>query len=178
MKKLLLLLNILALVAGCAYKFNGASIPPTMKTVNVQFFENTALLVEPTLAQQFTEELKNRIRTQTRLNMIQSLEADAVFEGKITNYTIQPIAIQDNNNPTAGGNRLTITVQVKYTINVKNQAEDGKPPAKDEQGFEESFSAYTDIPASMSFETQKQDLLKKVNLQLTENIFNRAFAQW
>lgn len=176
MKRILWLFVATVALSGCAYKFNGASIPPNMKTVNVVFFENVAPLVVPNLAQQFTEDLKERIRTQTKLSMTQNPEADAIFEGKITGYSITPIAIQDNARPIAGANRLTITVQVKYTINVKNtDAKEGK----DEKGFEESFSAFTDFSLSgQTLQSQEQALIKKVNTQLTENIFNRAFAQW
>ena len=166
MKKLIVLLAIIV-VSGCSYKFNGASIPADMKTVNVRFFENNAPLVVPNLSQQFTEDLKERIRTQSRLSIIQN-DAQAIFEGRITGYDIKPIAIQDNTAPIAGANRLTITVSVKYTNNIDTK-----------QSFEESFTAFTDFSlAGQSLQSQQQTLIKKVNTQLTENIFNRAFAQW
>lgn len=165
MKKLLVLLLTVSFF-GCGYKFNGASTEG-LKTVNVQFFENNAPLVIPNLSQQFTEDLKERIRTQSKLNITQN-EADGLFEGRITGYDIKPIAIQDNSRPVAGANRLTITVAVKYTDNV-----DAK------RSFEENFSAFTDFSlAGQTLQSQEQALIKKVNIQLTENIFNRAFAQW
>lgn len=166
MKKLIFILAMLAF-SGCSYKFNGASIPPTMKTVNVTFFENNALLVVPTLSQQFTEDLKERIRTQSSLSLTQN-DAQALFEGKITDYDIKPISIQDNAKPIAGANRLTITVQVKYTNSIDPK-----------QNFDDSFSAFTDFSlAGRTLQSQEQALIKKVTVQLTENIFNRAFAQW
>lgn len=157
------------MLTGCAYKFNGASIPADMKTVNVKFFENNAPLVVSNLSQTFTEDLKARIRNQSRLSIIES-DADGVFEGRITGYEIKPIAIQDNTNPIAGANRLTITVAVKYTNNTKDF---------EKQSFEESFSAYEDFSlAGQTLQSQEQQLIKKVNAKLTDNIFNRAFAQW
>ena len=168
MKNLLFFLAIV-MVAGCSYKFNGASIPPAMKTLNVRFFENNAPLVIPTLAQSFTEDLKERIRTQSRLSITQN-DADAVMEGRITSYEIKPVAFTDNRQPTAGANRLTISVFVKYTNNLDT--------GKVKTSFEETFSAFTEFPASQNFQSQEQALIKKVTTQLTENIFNRAFAQW
>lgn len=168
MKKLLFFLAVVV-VAGCSYKFNGASIPVAMKTINVRFFENNAPLVVPTLAQSFTEDLKERIRTQSRLSITQN-DADAIMEGRITGYDIKPVAFTDNRQPTAGANRLTITVLVKYTNNLDT--------GKVKNSFEESFSAFTEFPASQNVQTQEQALIKKVTTQLTENIFNRAFAQW
>ncbi len=167
MKKLRFLGIFLLLLNGCAYKFNGASIPTEMKTINVLFFENNAPLVVPTLSQQFTEELKERIRTQSRLSIIQG-EAQARFEGRIIDYDIKPISIQDNNRPIAGANRLTVTVKVKYTNNIDKK-----------QSFEENFTTFTDFSLNgQSLQSQEPALIKKINSQLTENIFNRAFAQW
>lgn len=170
MKKVFLLFAILLAFAGCSYKFNGASIPVAMKTLNVRFFENNAPLVVPTLAQTFTEDLKERIRTQSRLSLVTG-EADAVMEGKITGYDIRPVAFTDNRQPTAGATRLTITVQVKYTNNLDT--------GKVKTSFDESFSAFKEFTtASGTLQSQEQALIKQINQQLTENIFNRAFAQW
>lgn len=169
MKKiyLLLLVPVLALFHSCSVKLNGASIPAGMKTVTVLFFENNAPLVIPTLSQDFTEALKTRIRNQTSLSITQS-DAHAIFEGRITGYDIKPIALQDNNNPTAGGERLTIRVSVKYTNNLNPKA-----------SFEESFERNKDFNlGSQSLEAIQTQLIKDIDLQLTEDIFNRAFAQW
>lgn len=167
MKNIIFLLTILVL-SGCGYKFNGASIPADMKTISVAYIENNAQLVNPQLSQLLTESLKERIRTQSRLNIV-TTEADASFyEGKITVYEIKPISIQDNAKPIAGANRLTITMTIKYKSN-----KDSK------QSFEESFTAFTDFSlAGKTFQSQEKDLVTKVTIQLTENIFNRAFAQW
>jgi hypothetical protein len=170
MKKILLFLVLAATILGCSYKFNGASIPTAMKTINVKFFENNAPLVVPTLAQTFTEDLKERIRTQSRLSIVQN-EADAIMEGRITNYEIKPIAFQDNARPTAGANRMTITVEVKYINNLDT--------GKIKTSFSETFSAFKDFTLQGgTLQSQEQALIKQVNQQLTENIFNRAFAQW
>lgn len=168
MKKLFvwLLLPVLVMFNSCSVKLSGASIPPSMKTVTVNFFENTAPLVVPTLSQDFTEALKLRIRNSTRLSIDPS-NADAIFEGRIIGYDIKPVALQNNNQPTAGSNRLTIRVAVKYTNNILPK-----------QGFEENFEKYKDFPVGTSLETVQPQLIKDINTQLIEDIFNRAFAQW
>ncbi|RZK43757.1 MAG: hypothetical protein EOO90_02385 [Pedobacter sp.] len=160
---------LVILISSCSYKFNGASIPPEMKTLSVPVFENVAQLVDPYLSNNLTEDFKTRIRTQSKLSITQN-EADAKFEGKITDYDVKPTAIQNNANPVAGANRLTITVQVKYTNLIKGN---------EKQSFDESFTAFTDFTtSSQPFAQQQQVLNKRVIDQLTENIFNRAFAQW
>jgi len=166
MKKLSILFVLLFALSGCKIALNGASIPAEMKTVNVLVFDNNAPLVVPYLSSQFTEELKTRIRNQTRLS-ISTNDPQGVFSGNITGYSVTPEAIVDNNRPTADANRLTIRIQVKYTNNLNPK-----------QSFEESFERYKVFKLVGSLQSMEQGLIKDVTAQLTEDIFNRAFAQW
>lgn len=164
-KYLILVFGIFFTQACGTYSFSGASIPDEMKTVSVQFFENNSALVVPYLSQQFTEALKERIRNQSRLSIVRN-EGDANFEGRITDYTIRPVAIQGNDR--AGLNRLTVTVSVKYTNNLNP-----------ELNFEQSFQAFQEFSLNQGpIQTQEQKLLTLINRQLTEDIFNKAFANW
>ena len=168
-KKIVLLLFIpmLFLCQSCGvYSLTGGSVG-NLKTVNVLFFENVAPLVVNNLSQSFTEALKNRIRSQTRLSTVRS-EADATLEGRITGYTIAPTvlpATTTNAAPIANTNRLTITVGVKYTNSLDPKL-----------SFEQPFSRYQDFQGDIG--TQEQTLIQAINVQLTEDIFNRAFANW
>ncbi|MFA6944548.1 MAG: LptE family protein [Pedobacter sp.] len=136
-----------------------------MKTISVQFFENTSALVVPYLSPQFTEKLKTRIRDQSRLSIIRS-DADANFEGRITDYSIRPVAIQGNDR--AGLNRVTVTVSVKYTNALKP-----------ELNFEQQFQAFQEFSLTQGpIQTQEQKLIELIIRQLTEDIFNKAFANW
>ena len=170
-KKLLSLVVVMTTMfySSCSVTLSGASIPPDMKTINVQFFENNAPLVVSNLSQVFTEALKDRIRSQTRLGIVRG-EADATFEGAITGYSIAPVSVQatDNNTqPLATGTRLTITVNVKY-VNNKDK--------KLSPDFEQSFSRYTDFTGDLA--SKEQNLIRIINQQLVEDIFNKAFANW
>ena len=169
MKKAFLLIALpLVLLAGCGiYSFTGGSISAGMKTVSVLVFENTAPLVNPNLSQQFTEALKDRIRTQTSLSFVR-VDGDANFQGRITDYNLQPVAIQANEQVTAGLTRLSISVNVKYS----NKLEADK-------NFEQTFTRYKDFSTQGSpFSSQEPALVKDINQQLTEDIYNRAFANW
>lgn len=162
-----MLVVIMATFNSCTVKFNGASIPVDMKSINVDFFENTAQLVVPNLSQQFTEELKNRIRTQTRLSITQG-DADAMLDGRITGYDIRQLTLSDNEVLTEGSSRLTITVSAKYTNNLNPK-----------QSFEESFTRFRNFSlAGRSLQSIEPQLIREINVELTEDIFNRAFAQW
>jgi hypothetical protein len=160
-----LLLIITVFFSSCGiYSFTGGSITPGMKTVSVPLFENSAPLVVPTLSQAFTETLKDRIRTQSPLSFVKN-DGQADFEGRITGYDIRPVSLQGNATGVAGQTRLTITVQVKYTNSLKP-----------DENFDQSFSRFRDFKGSLG--SQEQSLIKDINLQLSEDIYNRAFANW
>lgn len=146
------------------YSFNGASIPADAKTVSVQYFPSYATLAGPLLSQNFTETLKDFMASQTKLNLTDR-NADMVFEGSITGYSTSPVAIQSNDQ--AALNRLTITINVKFT--------NGKDEKK---SFEQSFSRFADYPSSQSLSSVENDLIKTINKQLVEDIFNKAFNNW
>jgi hypothetical protein len=124
-------------------------------------------LVVNYLSQQFTEALKDRIRSTTRLSIIQG-EGDASLSGTITGYSIEPVSIQATNNnvaPIAGATRLTITVNVTYSNKANKKF-----------NFTQSFPAFADFTGDIN--AQQQSLITTINKQLTEDIFNRAFANW
>jgi len=152
--------------SSCTVKLSGASTIG-LKTINVEYFENNAPLVVNYLSQQFTEALKTRIRTTTSLSIVQG-EADARMSGTFTGYSIEPISVQSTNSnvpPIAGAERLTITVNVTYSNN-----------ADKKQNFTQPFSAHADFTGDIA--AQEQNLITTINKQLTEDIFNKAFANW
>ena len=164
------LVGLIWILQGCTYKLslNGASIPPNMKTIRVEFFENTAPLVVNNLSQQFTEALKDRIRNTTRLSIVSGAVADAVMSGTITDYNIAPVSIQATNNttaPIADQTRLTITVNVKYVYDADKKL-----------SFEQPFTKSKDFKGAIA--PIEQSLIADINKQLTEDIFNKAFANW
>lgn len=168
-KILFLILPLLFLLPSCGvYTLNGGSVG-ALKTVNVMFFENVAPLVINNLSQSFTQALQDRVRNQTKLSTVRG-EADATFEGRITGYTIAPTILPaatstTNTAPIANTNRLTITVSVKYTNSLDPKS-----------SFDQSFSRFVDYQGDIS--TQEQTLIQNLNKQLTEDIFNKAFANW
>jgi len=169
MKKIYLLLFIvIASFNACTVALDASSIPPEMKSVTINYFENNAPLVVPYLSQQFTEALKSRIRNQTRLSVIQN-DGDAIFEGRITGYDVKPVTLTDNTQATSNGtNRLSITVAVKFTNNINPKL-----------SYEQSFTRSKDFPLSgASFQSLEPGLVRDINVMLAEDIFNRAFAQW
>ncbi|QTE36596.1 LptE family protein [Mucilaginibacter gossypii] len=174
MKKLLGIISVCVLIFICqsCYTLKNQSIPPSLKTINVQFFENNAPLVVNNLSQTFTEALKDRIRTQTSLSLVRG-EADATMSGAITGYSIAPVSIEATANnvaPIANANRLTITVRVKFSFDA------AKTPADKKLSFEQSFTKFANYKGDIS--SQEQGLIQQINKQLIDDIFNAAFSNW
>ena len=156
---------LLTLLSACGiYSFTGASISPDTKTVSVTLFQNNANLVVPTLSQTITESLKDRIVTQTNLQITRST-ADIEFEGRIIDYSVKPMSLQGNNQTSQ--NRLSISVKVKY-INKKEEA----------KSFEYTFTRYADFPGTKNLAEVENELIKTISTQLIDDIFNKAFVNW
>ncbi len=153
-------------VSGCKvnYSFTGANLSPKIKTFTVYYFPNRARLVNPTLSQNFTEQLKAKLQRQTSLDELED-NGDIEFEGQITGYEVRPMSIQKNDM--AAKNRLTITVKVKYTNN--------KEP---DQSFEKSFSAFDDFDSSLTLDAIESSLVPDIIKKLNEDIFNATIANW
>jgi len=146
------------------YSFTGASIAEDVKTVSVKTFQSYAPLANANLTQSFTEALKDVFVSQTNLDLV-TRDGDLRFEGAITGYAISSVAIQGNE--TAALNRLTITVKVKFT-NTKDSKQD----------FETSFSRFADFESSQNIASIEDDLIKDINDQLTQDIFNKSVSNW
>lgn len=146
------------------YSFTGAAIAEDVKTVSVKTFQNFAPLANVNYSQTFSEDLKDIFISQTNLSLA-STEGDLQFEGSITNYQISSVAIQGNE--TAAKNRLTITVNVKFT-NTKDK----------KQNFESDFTRFADYDSSVNISSIEDKLIKEINNQLTQDIFNKSVGSW
>ena len=146
------------------YSLSGASIPTEAQTISVAFFTNNTTLGAPSLSQRFTEKLRDVVSSQTRLGLV-SKNGDLQFEGYIADYNVAPVAIQSTD--LAGLNRLTITVNVKYS----NKFDAGK-------NFEQNFTRFADYKSTENITDKEPELVLEIYRQLTEDIFNKAFNNW
>lgn len=155
------------LLSSCrlSVSLTGGNINPNAKTVYVQTFTNNSTLVNPSLSQDFTTALKNKIQNQTPLTIINNGNGDYSLEGEITNYTVTPVAIQGNDQ--AAMNRLTISVRVRFTNSFDET-----------QNFEQTFSRYADYLSTQNFTSVEGTLVEEINEALTDDIFNKSFVNW
>ena len=153
------------LFSGCGiYTFSGASIPAEAKTVSVQYFPNNAQLVNPLLSNALTNALNDMFVNQTTLQSVPQ-NGDLALEGEITGYSTAPIAI--TGNQTAAMNRLTVTVNVRFT----NKYDESKD-------FEQRFSQYQDYPSSQDLNAVQDVLVEQIIEDLCQDIFNKAVVNW
>ena len=152
-------------LASCGiYSFTGASIPADAETVSVAYFTTKATNIPATLNQKLTEGLRDLFVNQTNLNLTEG-EADLSFNGQITKYQVKPMAIKANE--TAGKNRLTIAIKVKYNNSLNNKS-----------NFESSFSRFHDFESSENLADVEPFLIEEITKELLEDVFNKAFVNW
>jgi len=147
------------------YSFTGTNLHPDVKTVQIDYFPNNAVLVEPTLSQLFTIQFQDLFLQQTNLSLVTS-GGDLQFEGEITGYKINPMTATAQQ--TAAQNRLTITVNVRFFNN-----------KLEEDNFERTFSHYYDFDANAQLTGGiLDDAFNEILERITQDIFNASVAKW
>jgi hypothetical protein len=164
--RLLSFLLLCGMLAGCGvYSFSGATVEG--KTIRFAVLENKARNVVPTLSPTLTEKIRSRILSQTGLTPVTGATAETDYEmsGAITTYEVTVSSVQ--NTQQASQNRLTIAVQVDFRNKLNPKA-----------NFNQSFSRFSDFPASQSLQAVETRLIDDIGTQLADDIFNKAFVNW
>ncbi len=157
------------LLSGCGiYNFTGGNVG-TAQTYQVNFFDNLATqspgsVIEPGLDRDFTIALQDMIQNQTSLKL-SSDNADLIYEGEITEYRIAPMSATAN--MTAAQNRLSMSVNVRFTNTTKEDAD-----------FERRFSFFFDYPADALLNSVKTEAHQALFERITQDIFNASLADW
>ncbi|SHI74313.1 Lipopolysaccharide-assembly [Cruoricaptor ignavus] len=153
------------------YSFTGSSLSPEVKTILVRDFVNTASLVNPNLAQQFSTDIQNRFYQRTTLKGA-TVQPDLLIEGEITDYVISPTTISSGIE-TQGGiiqaaqNKLTITVKVHYENKINP-----------EKGFDRTYSDEAVFSSDLDINQIEASQVKIVNERIINKIFNDIIADW
>lgn len=159
-----LLLSILALTSlvGC-YTFKDVSIPPEVKTVKVNLLENKARYINPQLAPQLTERLRQKIVSQTRLTQVNSDDAHYVINGYVSGYDVVTSGVS---NQQASNNRLNVTFHLELVDNINQKT------------TESDISRSFDFSANLSLSQAEAQLNSDILKNLTDEIFNKIFSNW
>lgn len=172
--KFFLFLSFFFFLQSCTvYNFKGNTLHEDVKTIQIKdFINNSAGLMNPTLAQQFTIDINNRFLQRTTLKG--TTEAPHILiEGEITDYTISPTTISSPVGTNTGGqiqaaqNKLTITVKVHY--------ENAIEP---EKGFDRTYSDESVFSSDLDINQIEASQIKIVNERIINKIFNDIIADW
>ena len=159
-------------VASChVYSFKDVSIPAEVKSIHLSYIENRAPLVNPQLAPQLNDALRQKINNQaSRLSQVQTSDADYDVSGWVSGYSYTTSGVS---NQVASTNRLTVTVHIVF----KNHMDPtGKKVAPAD--FEADVSRNFDFSANTSITDAEQQLVPTIVSNLTDEIFNKLFSNW
>ena len=151
--------------SGCGiYKLADVNIPTNIKTVNVKFIENKARYINSQLSPRFTDKLRQKIVSQTRLTQVNNENADYEISGWISQYDVSTSAISDQQVAT---NRLTVGVHITLLDRLNT-----KPPK------EIDVSRSFEFGATLSLAQAETKLFEEIIRNLTDEVFNRIFSDW
>ena len=157
---------LLPLLSGCkvSYSFSGTSIQADVKTICIEPVVNKATKINPSLANQLTEELNDKYRKLTQLEQVTE-DGDLNLVVTIESYDVRATAVTAEE--VAAMNRLTVTCKVVFT-NVLHT----------EDNLEQSFAAYEDYDSNNSLDMVENQLCETIVKKLVDDIFNATVAQW
>lgn len=166
--KFLFFICVSVVLSSCtiSYKFNGASIDYSKtKTISISDFPNTSELIYPTLAQEFTESLRDVYAKQTRLQLLKK-GGDLNIEGEIIGYQLTPMAISADSY--SSETKLTITINVRFTNN-KNPQDDF---------VDKKYTAFQTFSSTSMLSDVEAEITKIMITEITESIYNDTVAKW
>ena len=166
MKPFLLAISVFVL-SSCAISmsFNGASIDYSkIKSVAIADFPNNAAFVNPTLATDFSEGVRDIFQRQTRLT-VNRKDGDLELEGEITDYNLTPMAISADSY--SAETKLTMVVRVRFTNNVEP-----------DESFERTYTAFQLFDSSALLTDVQDELCATMIKEIAENIYNDTVARW
>lgn len=159
---------LLFLCGGCGiYSFSGATLPPDVRTISIQNFENSTGEGPANLTQLVTNNFKTFYQRNSNLNIVQR-DGDLQLEGQIVSFTYTPAAIQrEGVNDIAGLNRLTLGIQVRFT-NAKNP----------DKNFDRLFSISQDFQQGRDITQISPAEIDQLTERLVTDVFNKTVADW
>lgn len=155
---------ILSIAFTQCYSFKSTSIDPSITTFTVIPFESRADNGPVTLPITFSEKLKDKIRRESRLRFVDT-DPDITFSGHIRDFNVISQAPTADN--TSALSRLTISVQIEF----ENRHDETK-------NWSQSFSFFQEFDGRTNLLDIQEGLMEKINNQLVEDIFNKAFGDW
>ena len=145
------------------YSFTGGNVGDA-KTMQVDFFDNNAQIVNPEASQWVTEAIKDIYVQQTPLELVQG-PADMYISGEINEYSLRPQAARGPSE----------VAQMLFTISVQVEFINELAP---ENNFNARFSRSRPYDADLNFSDIENELAAEIIKELRDDVLNRALANW
>ena len=149
---------------GCGvYKFKDVNIDPNIKTVKVNAILNRARFVNPQLAPQLTDKLRQKIVNQTKLSQTNNDDAHLEITGYVSKYDVTTSGISNQQVSTS---RLNVEVHITLFNHLKNTQEE----------FDVSHAF--DFSSGITLAQAEAQLTPKIIRNMTDEVFNHIFSKW
>lgn len=170
MKQFLYHSVLILLLSSCwpeSFSFrDSGGMPVEWQSFTIQNLENTAPNCPLSFAPLLTEKLKDGVQNNTRLLLNTKQGAGEVnIEGAITNYQVQPVAIQGADN--ASSNRLTMSLALKIKIKVPKEEE-----------WQLVSTRFADFDAKSNLADVEQKLFAEIADQMVQDLINKLYSNW
>ena len=154
---------LLVFTSSSCYSFRGISIPEGAERVVIDVFTDNALNAPPTLALDATEELRNKVRDEARLLIVEDTP-DLEFVGTLVDFRVCAEAPQPGEF--AALNKLTIVLLIEFVNHIDEK----------EEGWRQNFSFDFPFPGSTTLASVQDEAIADILDNITEQIFNKAFT--
>ncbi len=153
------------LLAGCHYSFTGASVPPYLKTIAIPIFKDQSGSGEPTLRDDFTNQLIQKFIDDNSLQVTDKSNADALLECTVVSLQDAPAVISGGEQVTS--RRITIKVRAVYKDLVKRKTV-----------FNKIFSNFGDYSTDGDITTLREQAIQKAVDLITDDILLAVVSNW
>ena len=163
---LVLLFTIILITGvGCSYSFTGASVPPHLNTIAIPISIDRSGSGEPSLSEDFTNELINKFLSDNTLQVAQKATADALLECTILSLNDNPQVLSGTENIQV--RRVTINTKVVYRDLVKKK-----------NIFDKTFTNYGDYENSVDITSAREEAISTAIDKITEDILLGVVSNW
>jgi hypothetical protein len=155
---------VLSGCAGCPYSFTGASVPSHLRTIAVPIAEDQSGYGDPTLRDQFSQQLLQRFVNDATLQPADRNTADSILEGVITSVKDAPVVVEGGDQ--VAKRRITVTAHMTFRdLKLRKKV------------WEKDFSQWGDYPSGGGL-TQRNAGIAEAVRKITEDILNETVAGW
>lgn len=149
--------------SGC-YSFSGSSVPPHLKTIGIQLFEDQSGAGIPNLRESFRDKLVSQFNSDNSLQVTDVTKADCAISGAISTVVDAPQNISAGEN--VKSRRVTITVNASFQdLTLKKRV------------WEKSFTNFGDYNAGSSI-AARQSAIDAATQKICEDIVLATVSGW